>query len=125
MSAALQAACKQAWQDLLARFAPQCPAFRAAARALATLDALQSLANQAQVADWCRPAFVEAGAAGARLSIRGGRAPLLDALLPQGAVPNDTELGGQDGLRMLVVSGPNMGGKSSYMCQVCIRRSRC
>jgi hypothetical protein len=52
----------------------------------------------------------------ALISISAGRCPTLDAALPQGAVPNDVELHG-DQLRAMVISGPNMGGKSSYMCQ--------
>lgn len=51
------------------------------------------------------------------LHVKQGRAPVLDALLPGGAVPNDVDLGG-GGLRAMVISGPNMGGKSCYMCQV-------
>lgn len=53
------------------------------------------------------------------IEIRAGRAPLLDDALPQGAVPNDVVLQG-GGLRAMCISGPNMGGKSSYMCQVCV-----
>lgn len=53
----------------------------------------------------------------ALIEVRAGRAPLLDDLLPQGAVPNDVVLRG-NGLRAMCISGPNMGGKSSYMCQV-------
>jgi DNA mismatch repair protein MSH3 len=114
--APVQATCKQAWTNLLERFAPHCPAFRAAAHALATLDCLQSHAALAQCPNWCRPQFVDEER-GSQIRIEGARSPLLDVILPGGAVPNDVAMGG-DGLRMMVVSGPNMGGKSSYMCQV-------
>ena len=112
----MQAACKEAWATLLARFVVHCPAFRAAARALATLDCLQALAATAQNPDFSRPQFID-DEESARVEIDAGRAPLLDAVLAGGAVPNDVALGG-DGLRTMVISGPNMGGKSSYMCQV-------
>jgi DNA mismatch repair ATPase MutS len=110
-----QAACKAAWAQLLERFAPHCAAFRAAARALAALDCLQALAGPAQAPDTCRPHFIE-NADAAEVRIEAGRAPLLDAVLPGGAVPNDVALGGA-GLSTMVISGPNMGGKSCYMCQ--------
>lgn len=61
--------------------------------------------------NWC------SAAGEAEISISNGRCPTLDAVLPQGAVPNDVELRGNE-LRAMVISGPNMGGKSSYMCQV-------
>ena len=91
---ALQAACKEAWADLLARFAAHCPAFRAAAHALAMLDCLQALAATAQTPDFSRPHFIDE-ADSARVEVEGGRAPLLDALLAGGAVPNDVKLGGR------------------------------
>lgn len=185
----VQAACKQAWQDLQQRFAPHCPLFRATACALATLDCLQALASAAQGTGYCRPHFLGEQGQGAHawlalsntatsctlwppgissafefrhqlvllagsvtcsalcaagsncicrlaspqmcascpageLHIKQGRAPLLDALLPGGAVPNDADLGG-DGLKAMVISGPNMGGKSSFMCQVRTTRDLC
>lgn len=59
----------------------------------------------------------EGGPGEALIDVTAGRAPLLDEVLPQGAVPNDVTLRGS-GLRAMCISGPNMGGKSSYMCQV-------
>lgn len=62
-------------------------------------------------------AAADGGPGEALIEIREGRAPVLDEILPQGAVPNDVMLRGS-GLRAMCISGPNMGGKSSYMCQV-------
>ena len=100
-----------------------CPAFRATARALAELDCLTALvATAASSGATCRPLFLE-DAEASTVRVHEGRAPLLDALLPAGAVPNDIALGGS-GPSTMVISGPNMGGKSSYMCQVCVKLVR-
>jgi DNA mismatch repair protein MSH3 len=93
--------------------------FRAAAEASAVLDCLQSHAVMAQRSGYCRPHFLGEDAP-ASVSFQGGRPPLLDVALPGGAVPNDVSLSEAE-LRMMVISGPNMGGKSCYMCQVRVR----
>jgi DNA mismatch repair protein MSH3 len=89
---------------------------------VAALDCLQSFVAVAAEGSCCRPEILDNGSpddpAAAMISISAGRSPLLDSLLPQGAVPNDVDLRG-DGLRAMVISGPNMGGKSSYMGQAC------
>ena len=109
----LTAECKTAWASLLAEFAPHCCAFRGAAAAIATLDCLQALATVAQRQGYCRPVFL-GDSEPPQIAINQGRAPVLDAILPNGAVPNDVALH-SDGLRTLVINGPNMGGKSCCM----------
>ena len=88
---------------------------RAAARAVAELDARAALAEVARERDWVRPEI----APGRGISLRGARHPVVEAALGPGAfVPNDAELGA--GADLLVVTGPNMGGKSTYLRQVAL-----
>ncbi len=88
------------------------------ARALATLDALSALAERAASLGWCRPQFVREPC----IDITAGRHPVVEARLQEtGAgnfMANDCRLDSQR--RMLVITGPNMGGKSTYMRQVAI-----
>jgi DNA mismatch repair protein MutS len=90
----------------------------ALARALAGLDALAALAERARTLDWCRPEFVREPC----LRIEGGRHPVVEArLMETGAgpfMPNDCKLDAAQ--KMLVITGPNMGGKSTFMRQVAL-----
>ena len=81
------------------------------AGALAELDVLAGLAERAQALDWARPQLVD----DACLEIERGRHPVVEAVRDEPFEPNDLMLG--DDRRMLVVTGPNMGGKSTYMRQ--------
>jgi DNA mismatch repair protein MutS len=88
----------------------------ATARALAELDALLSLAEVAARNDWSVPVVDD----GDLLEIRGGRHAVVEAHLGgEPFIPNDCRLGG-DGPRQAVVTGPNMGGKSTYLRQVAV-----
>jgi DNA mismatch repair protein MutS len=79
---------------------------------LALLDVLASLARVARAERWCRPRLV----AEPVLSIEGGRHPVVEALRRRESfVPNDTDLGGE--ARVVILTGPNMGGKSTYLRQ--------
>jgi DNA mismatch repair protein MutS len=94
------------------------PAIRAAAAAVAELDVFAALAEVARQDGWTRPE-VDAGEA---LEIRAGRHPVVEAAASQRGeafVPNDARLGG-DGPRILVLTGPNMSGKSTYLRQVAL-----
>ncbi len=96
----------------------QAEAVRDAADAVADLDALQSLAEVARRDGWVRPLLENSGA----LEVRGGRHPVLERLLSESGgafVPNDVELGA-DGTRILLLTGPNMSGKSTYLRQVAL-----
>jgi DNA mismatch repair protein MutS len=84
----------------------------AAAHAAATLDVTQSLATIAEEQHWVRPAID----ASSTLRIIGGRHPLVERTLGPGRfVPNDLEL--DDEARIVVLTGPNMAGKSTYLRQ--------
>jgi DNA mismatch repair protein MutS len=91
----------------------------AAAEAVAVLDASASLAEVARRDGWVRP-VVDASRV---LSIRGGRHPVVEPLLrargEEAFVPNDTELD-PDERQIVVLTGPNMSGKSTYLRQVAL-----
>ncbi len=90
----------------------------ALARALAALDALAALAERAATLAWCRPRFVPQPC----IDITQGRHPVVQARLMETGGPdfiaNDCRLDART--RMLVITGPNMGGKSTYMRQVAL-----
>jgi DNA mismatch repair protein MutS len=92
---------------------------RAAAEAVAELDALAALAEVARLEGWVRPEVH----AGEGLEIRGGRHPVLEPLLAAAGaedfVPNDSDLH-PDATAILVLTGPNMSGKSTYLRQVAL-----
>jgi DNA mismatch repair protein MutS len=93
-------------------------AIRAAADAVAELDALQSLAEVARRDGWVRPELDDSEA----LEIRAGRHPVVERMLSHrgGAfVPNDSVLD-PDRTRILLLTGPNMSGKSTYLRQVAL-----
>jgi DNA mismatch repair protein MutS len=84
--------------------------------AIATLDAICSLAETARLFRYCRPQLDES----LRLTICDGRHPVLDQnLVEEKFVPNDTELDGEK-LRLAIITGPNMAGKSTYIRQVAL-----
>ncbi len=80
------------------------------------LDVLGAFAETARLHNYCRPQIGDEG----RLCIREGRHPVLEAALKdEPFVPNDTALGGEDG-PMMIITGPNMAGKSTYIRQVAL-----
>ena len=86
----------------------------AAGAALALLDACAGLANVAAARNYCRPIVDESAA----LEIADGRHPVIEAMLGAGEfVPNDCRLD-PDGDQLVLITGPNMAGKSTYMRQV-------
>jgi DNA mismatch repair protein MutS len=86
------------------------------AAAIATLDAVCGLAETARLFHYCRPTLNNT----LRLVIRDGRHPVLDQnLVEERFVPNDTDLNGE-ALRLAIVTGPNMAGKSTYIRQVAL-----
>ena len=86
------------------------------AAVLAQLDVLVALAELARQRGYCRPKMV----AEPVLHIVDGRHPVLDALMPAGSfVPNDVQCGPDDGFSLLI-TGPNMAGKSTFIRQVAL-----
>ncbi len=88
--------------------------FQGTASAIKELDALQSLATVATTNNYCRPEIHD----GFELIIKDGRHPVVEATSKELFVPNDCEMG-EDG-RMMIITGPNMAGKSTYMRQVAL-----
>ncbi len=87
-----------------------------AAAALSELDVLACFAERARELDWSRPTLVD----DAVIRIERGRHPVVEAVRDAPFEPNDLILDGDDretSRRMLVITGPNMGGKSTYMRQ--------
>jgi DNA mismatch repair protein MutS len=86
------------------------------AAAIAILDVICALAETARLFRYCRPKLNET----LQLVIKDGRHPVLDQnLLEEKFVPNDTSLDGEN-LRLAIVTGPNMAGKSTYIRQVAL-----
>ena len=104
---------KLLYDALLRELAAAIPPLQGAAAALATIDVLTTLAERAQALSLVRPAFVpEPG-----IAIRGGRHPVVEGQV-ETFIPNDLVLAPER--RLLVVTGPNMGGKSTYMRQAAV-----
>jgi len=106
---------KLLYEGLLDALNEDLAALRRCAAALAELDVLACFAERALALDWSRPQLVDAHC----LCIEGGRHPVVEAVREEPFTPNDLVLGDGDGggVRMLVITGPNMGGKSTYMRQ--------
>ncbi|MGH2405316.1 MAG: DNA mismatch repair protein MutS, partial [bacterium] len=85
------------------------------ARAVADLDALAALAEVAAASHYVRPEIVEEPV----LEIRGGRHPVVERLVPDRFVPNDVHLSTMD-RAIVLVTGPNMAGKSTYLRQTAL-----
>ena len=98
------------------RVAAEAPRLVQAGAVLAQVDVLTALAEHAVKHQYTRPEIVTE----AVFEVEGGRHPVLDALMPAGEfVPNDTTLGTESGT-ILVITGPNMAGKSTYIRQVAL-----
>jgi DNA mismatch repair protein MutS len=98
------------------RVSAEAPRLIQAGAALAQVDVFGSLAELAVRQNYCRPEIVEEPV----LEIEAGRHPVLDALMPSGEfVPNESRLGPDSGT-ILLITGPNMAGKSTYIRQVAL-----
>ena len=95
--------------------ASQLGALKRLAGAIAMLDCLTAFASLAKESGYCRPQIAEEGAA---LRITDGRHPVVEALSRERFVPNDTALDAET--RTMVITGPNMAGKSTYMRQTAL-----
>jgi len=113
---------KLLFDQVLDALQPQLATLAALARAIASLDALAALAERAATLGWCRPQFVAQPA----IDITQGRHPVVQARLAETGgqgqsaafIANDCRLDAKT--RMLVITGPNMGGKSTFMRQVAL-----
>ncbi|EJY4341069.1 DNA mismatch repair protein MutS [Vibrio cholerae] len=105
---------KQLWEELFDLLLPHLEQLQQLAASVAQLDVLQNLAERAENLEYCRPTLVqEAG-----IHIQGGRHPVVERVMNEPFIANPIELNPQR--RMLIITGPNMGGKSTYMRQTAL-----
>ncbi len=102
---------KQHYDTLLADLQPFVTALHHSAQTVAGLDVIAAIAHHSILHDWCAPALVAAP----QIDIKSGRHPVLESRLER-FTPNDCLLDGDT--HMHLITGPNMGGKSTYMRQV-------
>lgn len=101
--------------EIVQMLARNIPVFQRIAEAVAMLDCLVSLATVAKENKYCRPEIAEDGA----LEIEEGRHPVVEAISKERFVPNDCTLD-NDASRTMIITGPNMAGKSTYLRQVAL-----
>ncbi len=120
LSAQERALAREKWlyEGLLDQLQSFVPALAALAQAMAGLDALCTLSERATTLNWCAPEFTREPC----IEIRAGRHPVVEARLAElsggSFIANDTVMGPRQ--RMQIITGPNMGGKSTYMRQVAL-----
>lgn len=107
---------KQLFDDLREKLLLRVSAIKSTANYIAYADALCSLANVAVKNNLVRPNMVEKAE---QLVIKNGRHPIVEAIGKEAFVPNDTLLDNEEN-RTMIITGPNMAGKSTYMRQVAI-----
>ncbi|RMZ82962.1 hypothetical protein DV737_g1773, partial [Chaetothyriales sp. CBS 132003] len=126
----LAAACDTAYMELLADISTKYQLFRDCIQSLATLDCLLSLASVASQSGYSRPTF-SSDPQSTHIDIKGARHPMVEQLLLDSYVPNDISLSNAAVVdshatkpspppRALLITGPNMGGKSSYVRSVAL-----
>ena len=102
---------KALYEELLDALNTELEPLKRCAAALSELDALCAFSERALALDWSRPVLVESPG----IRIERGRHPVVEAVREEPFEPNDLALSPER--RMLVITGPNMGGKSTYMRQ--------
>jgi DNA mismatch repair protein MutS len=105
---------KEIYEAILTQLIDRLGPMQATAHSLAMLDATAALAERACSLEWTQPQLV----ADACLTIEGGRHPVVERFSDAPFVPNDLKLGADRS--MLIITGPNMGGKSTYMRQAAL-----
>ena len=125
LSAQERALAREKWlfEQLLNDLQAHVPMLTRVAQAIATVDALCTLAERSLTLDWCAPQFVRESC----IDIETGRHPVVQMRLEEAVaitqttasfIANDTRLSPKT--RMQIITGPNMGGKSTYMRQVAL-----
>jgi DNA mismatch repair protein MutS len=99
------------YETLLETLTEKLEPLKVAASAIAALDVLANLAERAEALDWSAPELTDEPG----IAIERGRHPVVEKVRDEPFEPNDLRL--DDARRMLVITGPNMGGKSTYMRQ--------
>ena len=105
---------KHLYEELLTRLIGSLGPLQSTAMALAEIDALVCLSERAASLNWSEPELLDEP----RLLLEGARHPVVERYSETPFVPNDLDLNAER--RMLVITGPNMGGKSTYMRQTAL-----
>ncbi len=105
---------KKLYNKLLLDLKPVLAEFQDCARAVAELDVLNNFAERAISLDLCEPVIKDEPG----IHIRAGRHPVVESTLQRAFIANDLDL--EQDRNMLIVTGPNMGGKSTYMRQAAL-----
>ena len=105
---------KVLYEQILERICTDLAPLQTTAVALCETDVLACFAERADLLDYCQPEFVETPG----LDIRAGRHAVIERLQTAPFIANDIRL--DESTRMLLITGPNMGGKSTYMRQTAL-----
>jgi len=105
---------KMLYESVLQKIRVYLPALQKTAAAIAELDVLSTFAERADMLDYSCPEFVSAPG----ISIEDGRHPVVEQTHSDPFIPNSLIL--DEKRRMLIITGPNMGGKSTYMRQAAL-----
>ena len=105
---------KELYEQLLDVLIEKLIPLQQCAMAITELDVLNNLAERADTLNYCAPQFCDEPV----IHIEAGRHPVVENVMPDPFMPNDTCL--DDKRRMLIITGPNMGGKSTYMRQTAL-----
>ena len=105
---------KALYAELLQQLLGQIRLLSTCAEGLSELDVLCCLAERADTLNWSRPEMSD----DAGIDIRGGRHPVIEQVNEEPFVPNDVQF--DENRRLLIITGPNMGGKSTYMRQTAL-----
>ncbi len=106
---------REVFDQICGEIARESAALQRVSAGVAALDVLSSLADLAVERDYCRPEITETN----DLSIRGGRHPVVEIISGKNFIPNDVEIR-SDEKSFLIITGPNMGGKSTYIRQTAL-----
>lgn len=105
---------KQLWEQLFDLLLPHLEQMQNLASALSQLDVLQNLAERADSLAYCRPQLTES----VGIQIKNGRHPVVEQVMSDPFIANPIDL--NPTRKMLIITGPNMGGKSTYMRQTAL-----
>lgn len=105
---------KRLYEELFDLLSPQLKALQVSAEALSMLDVLSNFSERAMTLQWCKAQLVSDPC----LSIKQSRHPVVEQIQDTPFVANDIEL--NNSCKMLLITGPNMGGKSTYMRQIAL-----
>lgn len=105
---------KELYEQILDQLIEHVSALQTSAAAISALDVLNNLAERALTLNYTAPQFTRQTG----VHIEAGRHPVIEQVITDPFMPNDTQL--NDQRRMLIITGPNMGGKSTYMRQTAL-----